>query len=143
MVKRGGKGLCRPVETLPANFGRKYPSTNRRNLWSTRNLFKHACLAFAAFIFTASTTHELGGGAAAAMGEAASKLEEVGDPALALRQILHASESSRNVRDRRLQGLPDQCIDSPLWEKEVDSANYMFGCAEVEVRVLTVVSYAT
>lgn len=138
MTKCGRKCLCRPVEALPSNYGRVYPSSNRR----TRNLFKHGGLALAALMLSTSTAYGQGIGAAAAISEAASKLEQVGGPASALWQGLHTSESWRNVRDRRLQELPDQCIDSPLWGNEVDSAKYMFGCAEIEVRALTVVSHA-
>lgn len=149
MAKHGGKGRHGRVEAsrTPTSLGGVFSSNLRRSLSSTPSIFPQRRWRVAA----ATTLLLVLGAAAAAAASSAQVVEGFGDsavaePVLALNEAEYPAGSvgfqqgARHAEldggdGRRLQASSDSiknCIDSPLWQKEVDPANYKFGCKEIE-----------
>ena len=138
VIKRRGKGRSKSVQALSSNVLGVCPSTIQRSLSSTRGLFKRGpwIIASTAVLATAAA-QVMEGPAAAPFSGAMSAIDQIGGASSVLRHGARTGSPARNIEGRRLHAFEstEQCIDSPLWGKQVDPADYMFGCQEIEVRI--------
>lgn len=133
VIKHRGKGRGWPVQALSSKVSGVYPSTIRRNLWSKRGLLEKGSYMVAAAVLATAAAQVSEGPGAAPFSEDMSTMEGIGGGSSVLR---HAAP--RGGRRLRAFQSTEQCINSPLWGKQVDPANYVFGCKEIEVRVYRV-----
>lgn len=138
MIRHGCKEGYRQVAALPARVWCASPPNFGRNRSGTRNHLKRIYWFIAAIVLATAAAQAVDSSGAAAVAEGVSTRDEVVHSYPALRQGTRMRAPRRGgVDQRRLNAVesPDNCLESPLWEKKVDPGNYIFGCKEIEVSI--------
>lgn len=100
-----------------------------------RRLLQHGCCAIAATALATAAAQTIDGAGPGPIAEAVLMKDGIEGFSSVLRQGARAGTSPRRDDELSLRALrsTEHCIESPLLGEEVDPANYMFGCKEVEV----------